>query len=1637
MKRLGVGLLLVSLAMQLQAQSGIVRDGSVGAPVNLQPISIDGVIEIDESMGLRPGGGVNLLHSFLTFDVASGDTALFSADPSLTTLRIISRVTGGSASQVFGAIASTVPGADLYLLNPGGIVFGPDASIDTQGSFYGSTANSLSMLADDPSGALTFTSDVRLAFAEPQTFGFLDTPAGIVVDGSMLSLTDGATLSLSGAQVTLQQGAGIAGASVVELIATGEATVLPADLRSWQPENSSGSLLLDGVTVEAGGSREGQIFLGSNGDLTLRNTTLSADFALGGGGGGGSGGSGGSGGGSSGGTAIALVAGGTATLRNSQVMVDADGGRTSGAVMVAGDQVELTGSGGISTGPCEGCEGGAGGAITITAAADLTLRPNGSGDAPELVTSTASDNNAGDITLQAGRLFEMDAGSITSFTLDSGSAGSIMISAPVIELANGAFISSASGPADIGGGGGGSGGGSGGGDGGSGGGSGGDGGGSGGGSGGDGGGSGGGSGGGDGGSGGGSGGDGGGSGGGSGGDGGGSGGGSGGSGGSSGGDSNTGATGAGGDVRIVATERITTRLNVNIGANSNAGGDAGELLLSAPVIELLEGTRIASAASASGDAGTIRIRGSNRVELSGTNNPADPNRNRGTRITASSAFTASGNAGSIDIAAGQLVLADGARISSSTSGVGDGGFINIEATSGIAISGARGDGSGSSIRAATEVEEGEAVGSTEERNGNAGQIRITSPSLSMAPGTEIRSTTSLPGTGGLIDLDVADIRLNGALIKAGSVGTGSGDAGNVFIGLREDGTPARYPLQQLTLLDSSIETSADDAGGGDIVIRGLGSIRLDNSGIDASDTASDGGNVDIVSTKDIVVANNSRILARAAIAGGDGGVIEIETDALVVSPDSQVIAENEVIIRSPETNIEAEVTELPETFQDSGQLFSPMCAVRTGAESIGSFTVDARPAIPVSPLDVVLVAATGTGRESNELEMVEDAFFDGRFDEVLSLTGVAATDADKRASDNSDLLGFRASALAAAGSAVQADATLARALKLSAGDAAATIRVQLHQANQLGLRGDYAGARLALTAARRQVPDAPQLAPQVYALSAGYAATPAAGREFAREALTAAPTVSGPARIRLEIYLAGIMLAQFLEAGDSQLLQQARAQLLDARDAAEKLKDTRLAAFAYAGLSDIYLADGQSASALGLIRAAIRAGGVDASDALFAWYQQEARLLLAAGDLDGAIEAFANGATELEAVRPMSRSRFGPADIGFRDIYTDYVDALLSASVRPGEQQQRLSQARFVVERFKQSELQNYFRDECVAALASQAESLDAIDARTAIVYPILLPDRLELLVSQGARISRYTVAVTRESVLELSRNFRDRLEVRTTNEYLPYARQMFDLLVRPYIEDVENAGVDTLVFVPDAALHGVAVAALNDGREFLIEKFAIAITPGLTLIAPAPIDTDTRTVLLAGLSQSQPGYDELPHVPVELADIQSLIGGELLLDEDFNAQRFRNHFVSGQPGIVHVASHAVFGGSGQSSYLLAHDEQLSIDQLHLLVSEARFRDPLELLTLSACETAAGDERAALGLSGTAIRAGARSALGTLWTVSDEASRRLIVEFYRQLASSNVSKAQALRGAQLMLADGSQFRHPYYWSPYLMISNWL
>jgi CHAT domain-containing protein len=141
---------------------------------------------------------------------------------------------------------------------------------------------------------------------------------------------------------------------------------------------------------------------------------------------------------------------------------------------------------------------------------------------------------------------------------------------------------------------------------------------------------------------------------------------------------------------------------------------------------------------------------------------------------------------------------------------------------------------------------------------------------------------------------------------------------------------------------------------------------------------------------------------------------------------------------------------------------------------------------------------------------------------------------------------------------------------------------------------------------------------------------------------------------------------------------------------------------------------------------------------------------------------------------------------------------------------------------------------------------------------------------------------------------------------------------------------------------------------------------------------------------------------------------------------------------ILHIASHAQFGNEVDKTFLLTFDEKLSIDNLNRYIGLLQFRDnPLEILTLSACETAAGDDLAALGLAGIAIKAGARSALATLWHINDLASSILVGEFYRQLQGPTTTRAKALQGAQLRLLGDRRFQHPGYWSPFLLISNWL
>jgi CHAT domain-containing protein len=367
-----------------------------------------------------------------------------------------------------------------------------------------------------------------------------------------------------------------------------------------------------------------------------------------------------------------------------------------------------------------------------------------------------------------------------------------------------------------------------------------------------------------------------------------------------------------------------------------------------------------------------------------------------------------------------------------------------------------------------------------------------------------------------------------------------------------------------------------------------------------------------------------------------------------------------------------------------------------------------------------------------------------------------------------------------------------------------------------------------------------------------------------------------------------------------------------------------------------------------------------------------------------------------------------------------------------------LHQARSTAEQFKTAELRDYFGDECVAAAPPRLTALERVSPDALIVYPILLPDRTELLVSLPTGLKRVQIPVTGPDLEQRVRIFRNALDDREPLRYLQHAQRLYIWLIHPLEADLAAWHIQTIVFVPDGALRLLPLAALHDGRQFLIEKYALAITPSLVLTEPRPLSQGKVQVLAAGVTGAVEEFPPLPRVAEELSGIQQRYGGTVLRDQDFGPEQLDTALQQGTFGIVHIAAHGHFAPEAAQSFLLTAQGKLTMARLAQMVSRLRFRDqPLELLTLSACETAQGDDRAALGLAGVAIQAGARSAIATLWLVADDAAAVLMTAFYQHLQAPGASRARALQQAQVTLLKDPRYADPFFWAPFLLINNWL
>lgn len=501
--------------------------------------------------------------------------------------------------------------------------------------------------------------------------------------------------------------------------------------------------------------------------------------------------------------------------------------------------------------------------------------------------------------------------------------------------------------------------------------------------------------------------------------------------------------------------------------------------------------------------------------------------------------------------------------------------------------------------------------------------------------------------------------------------------------------------------------------------------------------------------------------------------------------------------------------------------------------------------------------------------------------------------------------------------------------------------------------------------------------------------------------------------------------------------------LLPAIQQAQLLEDRRAESYSVGFLAKVYEQSQQWTYAYQLTEQALTlAQAGHAADIEYQWQWQLARLLKVQGKTSEAAVHYDQSIELLNSLRGDLVAIGSEVQFSFREnvepIYREFVSLLLQPQSTKLVSQENLEQARDIIESLQLAELDNFFKEACLDTVPVR---IDQIDEQAAIIYPMLLGDHLDIILRLPHQpLSHFSVRVSDRDVDESVEQLRNTLVIRSRRQYLTPAQQLYDWIIRPIAADLENSQVRTLVFVPDGSLRNVPMSVLHNGDHFLIEDFSIGLTPGLKLISPQTLHQENIKVLVAGLTEARQGFSPLDYVVDEVQAIKNNVKrGEILLDQSFTRTALKDKLAAQSFPVVHVATHGKFSSKAEDTFLLAWDNRINVTDLDqtLQASLSLGKQAIELLVLSACETAAGDNRAALGLAGTAISAGARSTLATLWAINDQATAHLIGNFYAALTQPNTTRATALRQAQLEFLKDPRYRHPIYWAPYVLVGNWL
>ena len=555
---------------------------------------------------------------------------------------------------------------------------------------------------------------------------------------------------------------------------------------------------------------------------------------------------------------------------------------------------------------------------------------------------------------------------------------------------------------------------------------------------------------------------------------------------------------------------------------------------------------------------------------------------------------------------------------------------------------------------------------------------------------------------------------------------------------------------------------------------------------------------------------------------------------------------------------------------------------------------------------------------------------------------------------------------------------------------------------------------------------------------------------------------------------------------------------------ANTLQDLRVKAYSQGNLAKIYMKKDLYHAQLLTEKALKLAEEIQAPEIVYEWQWQLGRILAERGKtnqdqkkLQQAIVVYEEAVKTINLLHQEYLSGLNNRDVSFsfRDnvelVYQELIELYLPSPLSfPKEAEKNsivaddgssflfnsnsLNSVINTFENLQVLELENFLRCSLQSSLSTTInQTTDEEDSQVAVLYPILLPDRLEILLKlpQKPLIRRTTLTSRTEVEATISKlneaiiagNLKD--PAPDPKEFSQSSEHLYNLLFRQKSQEStieqelqkSKSKVKTLVFVlgsGSSAVRNFPIAALHDGTSYLIQKdYGLTLNPVPRLLKDSLFQKKNLKVLAAGVfepnsdpnlkedysSRKNPYGEPLPGVKRQLEQIEKILktGIKVLRNQAFTADSLKAAINSERFEVVHLATHGSFSSNFDDSFVLGYKQRINLNQLSQLIqSRAENRpEPIELLVLNACQTAFGDTREGLGIAGVALRSGARRTIASIFDADDESAALLMIAFYENLLRGE-TVSQALRLAQLNLLQSDQYSKPYQWATFVLVGNW-